>query len=61
MGALSVVVSTPAFDQHFSLIQGVEDLPVEQLISEFANERLHVTVLPGTARLNEQSLDIQSL
>ena len=41
-----VVMSPPLLDQHFSLLERVEDLFVEQLVSELAVEALVVAVLP---------------
>ena len=45
-----VVVSPPAFDDDLGLAQGVEDLAIEQLITQARIEALDVAVLPGTAR-----------
>ena len=42
-----VVVVAPLFDKHFRLLQSVEDLSVEQLLSEFTVEALVVAVPPG--------------
>ena len=51
-----VVVPSPAFDQNLSLVQGREDLAVEQFVPEPGVEALAVTGLPWTARLDEQCL-----
>ena len=51
-----VVVASPFLCQNLRLPQAVEDLTVQELIPELAVERLAVTVLPRTARLNEQGL-----
>ena len=48
-----VVVVSPFLCQYLRLPQAVEDLTVQELIPELAVERLAVTVLPRTARLNE--------
>ena len=42
-----IVVAPPLLDQHFGLLQRVEDLAVEQLVPELAVEALVVAVLPG--------------
>ena len=42
-----VVMMSPSFDQHFSLLQRVEDFHVQYLVSELAVEALIVTVLLG--------------
>ncbi len=39
-----VVLVPPAFDQHSGLLERVEDLAVEQLVSELADQRLDVAV-----------------
>ena len=56
-----VVVTTPLFSQHLSLLQAVEDFPIQKLISELAIERFTVAVLPRTAWLNEQGLGADHL
>lgn len=46
-----VVVTTPLFSQHLSLLQAVEDFPIQKLISELAIERFTVADyhgLPGS-------------
>ena len=48
-----VVVMSPSFDQHFSLLQRVEDSHVQYLVSELAVEALVVTVLPGRSWFDE--------
>ena len=47
-----VVELSPSLHQHLGLCQGVEDLPVEQLIAQLADEGLHLAVLPWTAPLD---------
>jgi len=44
-----VVLATPGFDQHLRLLQGVEDLAVEELIPQPGIEAFDVAVFPGTA------------
>ena len=49
-----VVVSSPTFDQHLGLAKRREHLAVKQLVPELRDEALAVTILPGTARPDEQ-------
>jgi hypothetical protein len=56
-----VVVNPPLFDQYLSFSQGVEQFPIQQLVSELAVEALVVAVLPGTAGLNEERFHFESL
>jgi len=58
---LRIIVYPPAFQKHPGLSQGIEDLPVQQLVPQLAVERLNVAVLPGTTRFDEQSLNSESL
>jgi hypothetical protein len=51
-----VVGLPPATDQHLHLQEGVEDFPVQQLVSKFAIEALHVAVLLWRSRLDEERL-----
>ena len=60
MGPYRVVFLPPALNQDLGLLQGVENLPVEQLIPQFPVEALVVTVLPRTARFNIERLDSYS-
>ena len=46
MGPESVVPPPPPLDQNLRLLQGAEDLSVQQLVAELAVEALHVAVLP---------------
>ena len=46
-----VVVLAPVLDQRFGLLEGVEDLAVEQLMPELPVEAFVVAVLPGAPRL----------
>ena len=47
-----IVVASPALDDDLGLTQGIEDLAVEQLITQPRIERFDIAVLPGTARLD---------
>ena len=47
-----VVVVTPSLDQHFRLLQCVEDFGVQQLISELWVEALVATVLSGRSQFD---------
>ena len=47
MGSEGVVMLAPSLDQHFGFPQRVEDLHVEELVSELRVEALVVAVLPG--------------
>lgn len=58
---MSVVVPAALPDQDRSFFQRVEDLRVQQLVSELAVETFAVTVLPSAARFDEQRADIQPL
>jgi len=49
-------VLTPAFNDEPRLGQRVEDLAVEQLISQLAVEALAIAVLPGNTGLDERRL-----
>ena len=51
-----VVVDAPAFGQHPQLFYRVEDLAVEELISEFRVKALSVAVLPRRTGLDVQRL-----
>ena len=52
-----IIVSSPAFNQHLRLLQRVEDFSGQKLITELSIKRLVVSILPGTARLDEQGFD----
>ena len=47
-----VVMVPPLFDDDLCLLQGVEDLPIQQFVPEAGIEGLAVSVLPGAARLD---------
>ena len=54
MWALLVVVLAPPLDDDPGLLQGVEYLAVEKLVSQLAVKTLTVAVLPGAPGLDEQ-------
>src|SRR5215210_5473232 len=56
MGPDRIVMPSPAFDDDLSLPQGVEDLSIQQLVSEPGVERLHIPVLPRRAPLDVRCL-----
>ncbi len=56
MRALSIEVLVPALDQHSCLGHHVEDLAVEQLVTQLAVQAFYVAVLPGAARLDVERL-----
>ncbi len=47
----SVVLATPSFDEDFGLLQGVEDLAVEELVPQVGIEAFNVAVFPRAARV----------
>ena len=47
-----IVVASPALDDDLGLTQGIEDLAVEQLITQPRIEGFDIAVLPVTARLD---------
>jgi len=59
MWTVSVIVLSPLFDQDRSLFQGIENLHVQELVSELAVETFAVTVLPRTAGFDEQRVDVE--
>jgi hypothetical protein len=44
-----VVVNGPALGQHTQFLDRVEDLPIQELVSEFAVERFAVAVLAASS------------
>ena len=50
----SVVLSAPVLDENLCLFESVEDLNIEQAISELAVEAFTVSVLPRGVRFDEQ-------
>jgi hypothetical protein len=45
-------MAPPAFDHNLSLLERVEDLAIEKLVSELGIEALAIAVLPWTSRLD---------
>src|SRR5215470_11607026 len=60
MGPDRIVMAPPAFDDDLSFLEGVEDLAIEQLITQASVEALDVAVLPRTAPLDVGSLGADS-
>ena len=60
MGSNLVVLPPPTLDQNFGLQQCVEDLDVQQLISELFIETLDVAIHPGAARFDVKRPDTHS-
>src|SRR5215204_6143994 len=56
IGPDRIVMPSPAFDDDLSLLQGGEDLAIQQLVSEPGVERLHIPVLPRRAALDVRRL-----
>jgi hypothetical protein len=57
------VVAPPALNDDLSFAQGVEDIPVEQLVAETCVEAFDVSILPRAARfytLREAQIVIES-
>jgi len=52
---------SPHLDQYLCLLQGIKDLSSQQFIVHPAIERFDIAVFPGTARLDEKRLDLQTL
>ena len=48
-----IVMVSPAFDEHLGLLQRVEDLSIEQLVSELPIEGLVEPVLPRASGLDD--------
>jgi hypothetical protein len=60
VGPDGVVVAARALDQHLGFVERREDLAVKELVSELGVEALAITILPGTARFDEQRLHANS-
>ncbi len=56
MGPYVVVDAAPLLQEDVHLLEGVEDLPVEEFVPQLAVEALVVAVLPRAAQLDEQRL-----
>ena len=52
-----VVGAPPAFDEHFGFPTRLEDLAIEQFVSQLAVETLDIAIFPRTSRFDEQRLD----
>ena len=61
MRADVVVLTMPVLDQDLRLLEGVEDLSVEQFVPKPTIEALTVPVLPRTAWLDEQRCDVEPI
>ncbi len=48
-----LVMATPILNQDLRLPQVLEDLPIQQLVSQLAVEALNVAIPPRAARLDE--------
>ena len=60
MGSNLVVFPSPAFNQNLRLQQSVEDLEVQQLVSELSIETLDISILPGAPRFDVKRSDTHS-
>ena len=47
-----VVFHSPPLDEYLGLSEGVEDLSIQQFVSQFTVETFTVAVFPGAARFN---------
>ena len=47
-----VVFHSPPFDEHLGLPQGIEDLSIQQFVSQFTVEAFAVAVFPGATGFN---------
>jgi hypothetical protein len=54
LGSEIIVLLSPSFDDYLSLLKGIENLPVKQLIFELSIEESVVFILPGAAKIEEQ-------
>ena len=54
MGPERVVFGTPSFDDHLSLPEGAEDLPIEHLVSGLPVEAFSVPVSPQAPWFDEE-------
>ncbi len=53
MWAYGVVMAPPGFDENLGFLEGIEDLPVQELVAQPRVEALDTAVLPGRTRLDE--------
>ena len=56
MRPYGVVMPSPGFDQDLCLSQSVKDLPIQELITHRAIERLTVAILPWAAGCDVERL-----
>jgi len=56
-----VVLPPPSCDQDLGFRQRIEDLAVEQFITQFPVKRFHKGVLPRIFRFDEQRLDLRAV
>jgi len=61
MRADLVVLATQVLDEDLHLLEGVEDLSVEQFVPKPTIEPLTVPVLPRYAWLDEQRCDVEPI
>ena len=61
MWSYRVVFSPPGFCHNPRLENRIEDLPVQEFVSQLAVEGFDIPVLPGTSRLDEERLHSQAL
>jgi hypothetical protein len=60
MGSPGVVVDAPFLDDRLGFLKAVEDLPIEQFVSQLAIERFAISVLPRRSGLDVKALAAQS-
>ena len=53
----SVVLLPSPFNKHLGLFEGIENLPIENVISQLSIEGFVVSILPGAARLDKEGLN----
>ncbi len=61
MATMSAVLPSQLLDQDFGFLQCVEDLRIQELITELAVEAFAVPILPWTAGLDLEWLHIQPI
>ena len=57
VGVDSIVLFAPVLDDNTGLCQREEPLLIQALITQAVMEAFHMTILPGTTRLNIQRFD----
>ena len=53
MWANGVVVASPVFEENPGILEGVEDISVQELVAQPRVEALDVSILPGRTWLDE--------